>query len=73
MSAYRKGQRGEKASPRRSQARLRALRKQGRSAASRRALSRQAYAAAHRRGASRRAMAARKAVFTSAWFPPEYQ
>src|SRR3989441_6246254 len=48
-SAYRKGQRGQKPSPKRSQARLRALRHEGRSAASHQALSRQARSAAHRR------------------------
>jgi hypothetical protein len=47
-SAYRKGQRGEKVSARRSRARLKALRKEGRGAASHRALSRQT------RGATRR-------------------
>src|SRR5947209_14732429 len=51
-SAYRKGQRGQKPSPKRSQARLRALRHEGRSAASHRALSRQARSAAHRRSAA---------------------
>src|SRR5689334_8939164 len=46
-SAYRKGQRGQKPSLKRSQARLRALRHEGRSAASHRALSRHARSAAH--------------------------
>jgi hypothetical protein len=64
MSAYRKGQRGEMASPRRSRARVRALRREGRSAASHRALSRQARSAARRRGARSRTMAARKAART---------
>src|SRR5438046_8026061 len=41
-SAYRKGQRGERPSPKRSRARLRALRHEGHSAASHLALSRQA-------------------------------
>src|SRR5438094_5998595 len=41
-SAYRKGQRGQKPSPKRSQARLRASRHEGPSAASHQALSRQA-------------------------------
>ncbi len=63
-SAYRKGQRGQKASPVRSRARLRALRREGRSAASYHALSRQASSAARRRSARSRSMAARKAART---------
>src|SRR5437764_1061197 len=51
-SAYRKGQRGQKPSPKRSHARLRGLRHEGRSAASHQALSRQARSAAHRRSAA---------------------
>ncbi len=50
-SAYRKGQRGERVSPRRSRARLRALRRESRAAASHRALSQQARRAARRRRA----------------------
>src|SRR5579862_287737 len=50
QSAYRKGQRGEKISRKRSRASERALKREGRSAASRRALSRQARASARRRG-----------------------
>ncbi len=60
-SAYRKGQRGEKTSPRRSRARLKALRREGHGAASHRALSRQARSAARRRGSASRTAAARKA------------
>jgi hypothetical protein len=63
-SAYRKGQRGEKTSAKRSQAKLNALRREGRSAASHRALSRQARSAARRRGNSNRRTAARKAART---------
>ena len=63
-SAYRKGQRGERPSPQRSRARLRALRHEGRSAASHRSLSRQARTAAHRRSAASRSAAARKAART---------
>ena len=60
-SAYRKGQRGEKPSAKRSQARLKALRREGKRAASAAALSRQASSAARRRGASARRASARKA------------
>ena len=63
-SAYRKGQRAERPSPKRSQARLKALRREGRSAASHQALARQARRAARRRGLSNRRMAARKAART---------
>ncbi|HTL17046.1 MAG TPA: DUF6496 domain-containing protein [Patescibacteria group bacterium] len=63
-SAYRKGQRGQKSSPNRSRARLKALRREGHSAASHRALSRQARSAARRRGPANRRMAARKAART---------
>jgi len=63
-SAYRKGQRGQKPSPKRSQARLRALRHEGRSAASHQALSRQARSAAHRRSAATRSAAAKQAART---------
>src|SRR5437764_9328052 len=44
-SAYRKGQRGEPTSSKRSQSRVKALRREGRSAASHKALSRQARSA----------------------------
>lgn len=65
-SAYRKGRRGVRPSPKRSQARSKALRKEGRAAASHRALSRQAHSAAKRRGAGNRKAAARKAARTRA-------
>lgn len=64
QSAYRKGQRGERVSSRRSRARERALKREGRSAASRIALSRQARAFARRRGARARSAAAHKAAMT---------
>ena len=63
-SAYRKGQRGGKTSRTRSQARLKALRRESHSAASHRALSRQARSAARRRSPSSRRSAARKAART---------
>jgi hypothetical protein len=63
-SAYRKGQRGGKISPRRSRARLKALRGQGRSAVSHRALARQARSAAARRRGRYHHMAGRKAART---------
>jgi hypothetical protein len=63
-SAYRKGQRGQKPSRKRSQVRLKALRREGRSAASHRALSRQARSVARRRGSASRRSAARKAART---------
>ncbi len=63
-SDYRKGQRGEKTSRTRSQARLKALRREGHSAASHQALSRQARSAARRRSMSSRRTAARKAART---------
>jgi len=63
-SAYRKGQRGEKASPKRSRARLKALRREGHSAASHQALSRQARSTARRRSSSSRSESARKAART---------
>ena len=65
-SAYRKGQRGVQPSARRSQARSKALRREGRAAASHRALSRQAHSAARRRGTGNRKAAARKAARTRA-------
>jgi hypothetical protein len=64
VSAYRKGQRHQKPSPRRSQATLRALRRESRRAASHRALSRQARTAARRRSASSRRASARQAART---------
>jgi hypothetical protein len=64
ISAYRKGQRHQPVSPRRSQARSKALRREGRAAASHRALSRQARNAARRRSAANRSAAARKAART---------
>ena len=63
-SAYRKGKRGQKTSRTRSQARLKALKREGRSAASHRALSRQGHSAALRRGSASRRRAARKAART---------
>jgi hypothetical protein len=63
-SAYRKGQRGQKPSPKRSRAALRALKREGRSAASPAALSRQARSAALRRSARSRSAASRKAAQT---------
>jgi hypothetical protein len=63
--ATRAGRRGaRKASPRRSRAIGRALKREGRAAASRQALSRQARTAARRRSAAARRAAARKAVRT---------
>src|SRR5205823_13059616 len=63
-SAYRKGQRGTPTSRARSQARSKALRREGHSAASHRALSWQARSAAHRRSATSRSLAAKKAART---------
>jgi hypothetical protein len=63
-SAYRKGQRGQGPSARRSRATLNALRREGRTAASHRALSRQTRAVARRRGRTARVAAARKAART---------
>lgn len=63
-SAYRKGQRGEKPAPKRSRARLQALKREGHKAASHAALSRQARTAARRRHASGRSAAARRAART---------
>lgn len=60
--AYRQGQRGKTSSPRRSQARSKALRREGRGAASPQALSRQSRSAARRRTSSSRSEAARKAA-----------
>ncbi|PWU13267.1 MAG: DNA-binding protein [Verrucomicrobia bacterium] len=64
ISAYRKGQRHQRPSARRSQARSKALRREGRAAASHRALSRQARSAARKRSAASRSAAARKAART---------
>jgi hypothetical protein len=64
QSAYRKGQRGEKISAKRSRARVRALRREGHSAASRAALSRQSRSVAFLRGSSARSAAARRAHIT---------
>jgi hypothetical protein len=66
INAYRKGQRHEPVSSSRSDARSKALRREGRSAASHRALSRQAHSAAKRRSKSSRSAAARKAARTRA-------
>jgi len=66
MSAYRKGRRHEPVSSRRSEARSKALRREGRSAASQRALSRQARSAAKSRSRSSRSATARKAARTRA-------
>lgn len=63
-SAYRKGQRGAKASSTRSRARLKALRHEPHSAASHASLSRQARASARSRGARSRSAAAHKAART---------
>jgi len=63
-NAYRKGQRGQKPSSKRSQARLRALRHESRSAASHQALSRQARNAARRRSVASRRAAAKQAART---------
>ncbi len=63
-SAYRKGQAGEKASPKRSRARLQALKREGHGAASHAALSRRARTAARRRHPASRSAAARKAART---------
>jgi len=64
VSAYRKGQRGEKISAKRSRARVKALKRESRSAASHTALSRQTRSAARRRGARARSASAHKAAQT---------
>jgi hypothetical protein len=64
VSAYRKGQRGEKISPKRSRARVKALKRERRSVASHAALSRQTRSVARRRGARARSASARKAAQT---------
>jgi hypothetical protein len=63
-SAYRKGQRGDKVSAKRSRATVRALKREPRSSVSHAALSRQTRSAARRRGASARSASARKAAMT---------
>jgi hypothetical protein len=63
-SAYRKGQRGERISPERSRARVKALKREGRRAASHAALSRQAKSVARRRGSRARSASAHKAAQT---------
>jgi len=63
-SAYRKGQRGEPISSKRSRAREKALKRESRSGVSRSALSRQARSVARRRGARARSASARKAAMT---------
>src|SRR6266404_5148622 len=63
-SAYRKGQRGERPSPKRSRARVKALRREPRNAASHQALARQARSAARRRGPAAQSAVARKAART---------
>jgi len=59
-----KGRSGQRPSPVRSRARVKALKKESRSAASPRALSRQAKSAARKRGAAARSRAAKKAART---------
>jgi hypothetical protein len=63
-SAYRKGQRGEPISRKRSQASAKALKREPRSGVSHAALSRQARSVARRRGPSARSASARKAAQT---------
>jgi hypothetical protein len=63
-SAYRKGQRGEPVSRKRSRARVKALKREPRNVASRSALSRQARSASRRRGMRARSAAARRAAQT---------
>ena len=63
-SAYTKGQRHEPVSKTRSQAREKALKKEGTTAASHQALSKQAKSAAQNRSAADRSAAAKKAVRT---------
>lgn len=63
-SAYEKGRHGVKASPRRSRARERALRREPHRAASKKALSRQTRSAAQRRTRSARSASARQAART---------
>lgn len=63
-SAYEKGQAQEPVSPKRSQAREKALKREPRTAASHTALSRQAKSAAKKRSAGQRSAAAHKAAAT---------
>lgn len=63
-SAYRKGQRHEPISAKRSRARVKALKREGRGAASHKALSRQARSVARRRSARSRSASAHKAAMT---------
>lgn len=63
-SAYEKGQAHEPVSPKRSQAREKALKREPRTAASHAALSSQARSAAKKRSAGQRSTAARKAAAT---------
>ena len=63
-SAYRKGQRHEPISQKRSRARVKALKREPRSPVSRAALSRQARSVARRRGARSRSASAHKAAMT---------
>lgn len=62
--AYEKGQKHEPISPRRSRARVKALKKESTAAASHTALSRQAHSAAAKRSAAERSAAAKKAAST---------
>jgi hypothetical protein len=66
MRAYRMGRRRQRISRTRSEARSKALRREGRAAASHRALSRQARSAARRRSRATRSTAAWKAARTRA-------
>jgi hypothetical protein len=66
VSAYRKGQRHQPVSARRSEARSKALRREGRTAASHRALSRQARSAARKRSRASRSTSGWKAARTRA-------
>ena len=63
-SAYKKGQRHEPISPKRSRAGVERLKNEPRSSVSKKALSRQAHAAARKRSATDRSAAARKAAKT---------
>jgi predicted SPOUT superfamily RNA methylase MTH1 len=62
--AYEKGQKHEPISPRRSRARVKALKKESTAAASHTALSRQAHSAAAKRSAAERSAAGKKAART---------
>ena len=63
-SAYRKGQRGDRISPKRSRASVKALKREGHGGVSHAALSRQARSVAQRRGARARSASAEKAAQT---------